>query len=524
VSINTKAYIENFLYISDKQANVVPLELNGPQMKPYNVIKRQADAGKPQRVIILKARQMGFSTLTEAILFKRAATHDNYKCGVVAHKEDATTNLFNMSKRFYEYLPEPKPELKASNARELLFAGLKSGIKCMTAGGGGIGRSDTYHALHISEYAFWPGDKRATLVGLMQAVPNTPNSLVVIESTANGFDDFKDLWDKAVAGENDFEPVFCAWHEMPEYRAAYDGFSLTGEETDLKARYGLDNEQIAWRRWCIANNCGGDKDLFRQEYPADPHEAFISTGNSVFDNEAVMRRLREAPGPVRIGRFEHQYDGLRISDIKFVDDEKGFVKIYREPEANVPYVVGGDTAGDGTDWFTAHVLDNRTGEQVAVLRHQFDEDMYARQVYCLGKFYNNALLGIEVNFSRYPVKELERLGYTRQYRREDVDSYTGKMRKSYGFNTTSVTRPVAVAGLVQAFREQPGIVCDRQTLEEMLTFVRNEKGKAEAIAGKHDDLVMGLAIAHAVRTQQAMTVRKPRKRKNDMEDFFSYGT
>jgi hypothetical protein len=89
--------------------------------------------------------------------------------------------------------------------------------------------------------------------------------MVIIESTANGYDDFKDMWDDAVAGKSQFVPVFCAWWELDGYRKAYDGFTLTDEELKLKELYNLDNEQIAWRRWCIHNNCRGDVNLFTQE-------------------------------------------------------------------------------------------------------------------------------------------------------------------------------------------------------------------------------------------------------------------
>ena len=113
--------------------------------------------------------------------------------GIVAHKEQSTTNLFEMSKRMLEYLPETiKPEQKKSNAKELVFNnqngnGLDSKIKCMTAGGKGIGRSDTFTALHLSELAFWEGNKKEIMTGLLQAVPNTPESMIIIESTANRF-------------------------------------------------------------------------------------------------------------------------------------------------------------------------------------------------------------------------------------------------------------------------------------------------------------------------------------------------
>src|SRR5574344_1663321 len=150
MSINTKKYIETYIKIRDKEGKVISLELNEPQLKYYNVIKRLHEQNKPIRIIILKARQMGFSTETEAVIFKNVVTNHNYNAGIVAHKEDSTTNLFNMSKRMYEYLPEGiRPEKKKSNAKELIFnnsvgTGLDSKIKCMTAGGKGIGRSDTF--------------------------------------------------------------------------------------------------------------------------------------------------------------------------------------------------------------------------------------------------------------------------------------------------------------------------------------------------------------------------------------------
>ena len=150
------------------------------------------------------------------------------------------------------------------------------------------------------------------------------------------------------------------------------------------------------------------------------------------------------------------------------------------------------------------MLDNRTGEQAAVLHGHFDEDVFARQLFCLGMWYNGALIGPEANFSTYPIMELERLGYPRLYVRESVDDYTHKPRRSYGFVTSSKTRPIIIAGLIKAVREDIGIVSDEATLLEMLSFVLNEgtlKPKAEA--GRHDDLVMALAIAHHIRPQQS---------------------
>lgn len=518
-------YIENCLKIKTKSGTVVPFRLNDAQRKLYAVAKRQQDAGKPVRLIILKARQLGFSTLTEGLIFHACATRKNVNALIVAHREDATANLFRMSKLFYDELPAPvKPMLRASNAQELVFEnpsklrserearpGLRSRIRCATAGGRGIGRSDTLQCVHLSEYAFWPDGadgKASTLAGILQAVPSLPGTMVVIESTANGFEDFKERWDAAVAGENDFEPVFFAWFENPDYSMpVVPGTEWTPEERDLKAAYQLTDEQLQWRRWCIANNCGGSLDMFRQEYPASPGEAFLHSGTGVFDNEQIVLRLERLPEPAGRGEF---------ADGEWTESETGAITLYELPEEGVPYVLGGDTAGEGSDYFTAIVIDNVSGRIVAKLRQKYSEPEYVRQIYALGRFYNDALVAIETNFSTYPVMKLQEMEYPNQYSREREDTYTRQMRKSYGFRTDRQSRPRAIANLVEVFSSHPEWFTDRELLEEMLTFCYNEDHRPEALAGKHDDLVMGAAITYAVRHQQRMTVltepEKPREK------------
>ena len=509
MNINTKKYIENYVKIRDKSGNIIGFKLNQPQQKLYDIIKKQRQENKPVRVIILKARQMGFSTLAESIIFKETATKFNINSGIVAHKEDSTTNLFNMSKRIYDNLPiELKPEKKASNAKEIIFdkengTGLKSKIKCMTAGSEGLGRSDTLNNLHISELAFWPGNKKEAMLGLLQAVPNLPNTMILIESTANGYEYFKEMWDAAEAGENDFIPLFVGWHELEEYKMPYTGFELTKEEKQLMSDFNLSLEQITWRRWCIRNNCSGDVEQFHQEYPMTPEEAFIASGTPAFDKQQINSRLKNIKEPIKTGYFTYKYDGMKITDIKWVNDKDGYIKIYQVP--NVPkitkYCIGGDTAGEGSDYFTGHVLDAKTGEQVAVLKHEFDADLYTKQMYCLGKYYKNALIGIESNFDSYPIRELQRIGYTNQYIREQQDTYTGKLEKKYGFRTTSLTRPTIISRLVEIVRENVEKINDKDTLKELLAIIKNEKGRIEAPVGGHDDQMMGLAIAHEIRLQ-----------------------
>lgn len=516
---NVGQYIEQFLKIRTKDGTLMPLIMNAPQRRLYEAIRQQWKANKPVRIIILKARQMGFSTLTGAILFAITATNFNIETMIMAHKEESTANLFRMSQRFYEELPDPlKPQRRAANARELVFdkpskasggKGLGSRIRCATAGGKGVGRSSTLSCVHLSEFAFWPGEKLLTFAGLVQAVPDRPGTVIIIESTANGYDAFKEMWDAAVeaqrSGTDGYTPIFFAWYEMEEYRRPpLPGFQRTAEEEEMAQAFGLDDEQLAWRRWCIATNCGGDVDLFHQEYPSTPEEAFIATGQCVFDKKVLILRREQVKAEIwERGRFRIEHDiAGGILSFEWESEERGPVWIRKRPERCVPYVLGADTAGTGTDFFAAHVLDNRTGDQVAKIHHQFGERAFAEQLYCLGEYYNWALIGVETNYSTFPEVCLEELRYPRLYVRQRVDNFTGSLVNAYGFETTSKTRPLIIDGLKDVVKQAPETLHDFDTMGEMLTFVYDETWKGQAEEGKHDDLVMSLAIAHFIRGQQ----------------------
>ena len=457
-------------------------------------------------------------------MFQDSATRPMVNTLIVAHRDDSTAALFNMNKLFYDYLPAKlQPMKKASNAKELVFEnptrdpaekrkrpGLRSRIRCITAGGKGAGRSLTQNNVHLSEFAFWPGNKMETLLGIMQSVPDDINTLVVIESTANGYDEFKDLWDGAEKGENGWVPVFLPWFMEPDYRTPVEpGVVWKEEERKLQEQFGLDEKQLAWRRWCIRTNCGGDVNLFRQEYPCTPDEAFLLSGDAFFDNDVIMARRNTAPKPLREGMFaytEPEMEGGAPVDWMFTERVNGFIRIYEEPKDGHPYVLGGDTAGEGSDRFTAYVIDNSTGKQVAELQHTSSEIFYARQVYCLGRYYNDALIGLEINYSTYPQLKLEEWHYPNFYQRERFDTFTGQMVKAFGWATSSKTRPVALAELHTIMEENPELVVSWHTLGEMLTFVYDKDRKPQAASGQHDDLVMAAAICYSIRGQQRFAV------------------
>jgi len=537
MAINTRGFIEAHLKIKNKKAKIVPLLLNKPQLKLYGALQEQHKKGKPQRAIVLKARQEGISTEVEAIIYKKTAMSKNINSGIVAHEATATTNLFNMFKRYHDNLePILKPELKASNAKELIFnnstgTGLNSAIKCMTAGNTSIGRSDTFQNLHISEYAFWEGDKKATLAGLLQAVPYDVNTMVIIESTANGYEDFKDLWDKAVAGENDFAPVFCAWWELDEYRLPDDDSALTKDEAELMKIYSLDREQIIWRRWCIKNNCNGDINTFKQEYPSNPEEAFIMSGRPVFDTEQVAARISQLETqykecPFKQGHFSFEWndpetqDKIKNESIKFVPDANGAVRIYEDRKDKYPYVIGGDTKGEGKDFYTGTVINNATGNRVASIRMQLMESRpYTHQMYCAGIYFNTALIGVEMNWNTAPIEELQRLNYPKQYVRQKYDDATKAYQKKYGWRTDGNTRPLIIDKEVGLIQDHIELFNDLTMLRECMTFVYDKNGRPDAISGKHDDQLFSDMIANEIRGQQSFEIKEDPERKHYNFDF-----
>lgn len=526
--------IELLFIVIDKDKNLIPFFLNEVQDDFIrNVLNKAKDDYKNKiitdiSILILKGRQQGFTTVITAYQLACSITQRNFEGLTLADESGNTEAIFqNKAKYVYNQLPDTiKPTEKFNNKRQMLFEKLNSSWSVDTATKN-VGRSRTINFFHGSECAFWRDGISAILAGLGEAL--TKSAIKIYETTANGFNDYREMW-KSGAHIN----VFYEWWRTKEYRVEFaskqtkDNFLQRVETREdwiyerlrwLKHVKKIEDEQLWW--YYLKYKKMLDKELIKQEYPCTPDEAFLTSGNCVFDTDKVVTRIDEAPKPLKTGYFEYDYDDTlpaygtlnpvtnkpyskyKISNITWVDDPNGYIKIYNTPNTPIitKYCIGGDTAGDGSDYFTGHVLDARSGLQVAVLRHQMDSDLYSRQMYCLGMYYKQALIGIESNFDSFPIKELVRLGYPNLYIREREDKFSGITEKSYGFRTTTVTRPVIISNLIKVVRENIILISDKDTLKEMLMFVRNEKGRAEAQEGEHDDLVMALAIAYRVREQ-----------------------
>lgn len=516
---NPEKLVELTFIVVDKNQKTMPFFFNDVQkdfINRLNQAKEDFEAGviTDISILILKGRQQGFTTVVTALQLAYSITHRNFQGFTLADVSDNSEAIFQNKAKFpYSQLPDSlKPTEKFNNRRQLLFDKINSSWAVDTATKD-VGRSRTVNFFHGSECAFWH-DGIAPIQGALGEA-FTKNCIKIYESTANGYNDYQKMWDSGVHIN-----CFYEWWKTDEYRVNLPNEQVRQDFLDsiatkqdwiwerlrwLKNDIGLCVEQLYWY-WNKYDKYL-DKDLIKQEYPCTPREAFLLSGKNVFDVAIILERLNKTPKPLKTGYFTYDYDGLKITNIKWVEDRNGYIKLYKLPKQliNTEFCIGGDTAGEGSDYFVADVLDAKTGEQVAKLRQQFDADLYTKQMYCLGRYYRDALIGIEANFDSYPIMELQRLGYPKQYARETPDTYTGKTEKRFGFKTTSLTRPTAISRLIEIVREHCDTINDKETLEELLTIIRNEKGRIEAPEGGHDDQMMSLAIAHQIREQVVFT-------------------
>ena len=522
--LDPKIYIPNFLYIRNKNAELVKFKPNKPQKRLRDTIERLRKQGKPVRIIILKARQMGFSTYTEADCFHQTVTNKMFSSTIIAHEEQASQNLYNMFKRYFENLPDAlRPMRKRNNAKELLFEnpttddlekrrnpGLQSTVKVATAKNTATGRSQTINYLHASEVAFWDNPKE-TFTGLLQCVPHSAKSTVIMESTANGVGDyFYDMWNNAVAGKNEFVPLFFAWFEMDEYSLPFEteeekeefikevnyefkdeeGNTVHTEEYELMQDFGVSYEQLKWRRWCISNNCNCDVEQFHQEYPSTPEEAFIASGRPRF-NIGVLKQYRRQAKEGDIGRLE--YSGNRVV---FSPDPNGDVEIWKYPEEGKHYCIGADVA-EGLitgDYSVCYVGDDDFDICLRYRTH-IDPDLFGRELVKIAKYYNEAYIGCENNnHGLTTLKAIQNEEYWNIFFTKTYDKIADTVTQKIGWSTTSRTKPLMINKLAEFIRNKWIGIKDKILIQEMFTYVIDDKGSTNAQDGCHDDTVMALAI------------------------------
>jgi hypothetical protein len=290
-------FAETALKLRPKAGPIEPFKFNAAQKKLHALLEEQKAKTGRVRAVILKARQLGISSYTAARFYHRTIHSPGLRTIILGHERRASSNLFQIVKRFHDNLgDELRPSVGTSNAEELIFDRIDSGYIVAVASGEGTGRSATAQLLHASEVAFWD-DLPIQMAALMQTVPDLPGTEIILETTANGYNDLHSLWRKAEAGESEFMPIFLPWFVDPDYRREVDSdFVMDGEESKLAELYNLTKEQIAWRRAKVGQL--GNAEYYAQEYPSVASEAFISSSfDSYIPAALVIKARREKVDP-----------------------------------------------------------------------------------------------------------------------------------------------------------------------------------------------------------------------------------
>lgn len=512
-----ETFCRESLMIRDLKGELVDMILGPAQRRLNEAVQTQRQAGKPVRIIYLKARRVQISSGSAAQIFHSTPFHAGQEAAVVAHDRDTAVKIFGFYQTFSEHY-KPFREIirlprKVNDAEGELRWDNGSEIIVSTANRPNFGRSRNLRRLQMDEYAYYP-DPLKLKAAAMSAVPKDPDTMVIIPSTANGLgNDFHRMWQEATdpTSRSEWMAVFFAWWEHPLNRLALsispDRFqhSMDEEERELKGKHGLTLEQLSWRRWVIANDFGGDVATFHQEHPSNPEEAFLASNRLRFDAQSISRM------PVQRDGLRGGLEQIQVGTEKrivFLPRDRGELTLYRKPIPSRRYVIGGDAAegidaneGIGTpdpDFAVAIVGDCDTGEVVAVLRERMQPAAFGEYLDTLGRWYNFAGIVPEANsIGIGTIDELLRRGYPPHliyHRRKQPDQDPWERADNIGWKAGVVSRPQLLSKLDGALRNGDIMVRDPIVIQELLTFVIWPNGKAQASRRCHDDCVIALGL------------------------------
>lgn len=502
INNDPELWLLNFAKILDNKNEMIPFKLNAEQR---DFVKNMGKFN-----IILKARQLGFSTLSLGLMLFYAYQIPNSNYLMACHDEKSLQNLFHRLKMMQKSIPDAiKLKELRSNRNELL---LENGSRISVAVfNENIGRSYTLQMAHVSELAMVKSDevKQMGLLALESSLAKNPDSCIIIESTANGYDFYQKLWQSAERGRSKYKPFFYSWtnrSHLEQFRSEIDeavewyksinkGLRLTSDpleltpyERKLLKETKVTLNQLMWRQFKMQDM----KDVFVVDFPAFPSEAFLSTNTGVFDANIINERMNYLPEPLK------QVEGLPLILQKYIGNG---LNIYEQPKPKEKYFGGIDVAsglGGNSDNSSICILDSSGEQVVSFARNDLPVYKLVDVVIQLGYFYNYTMYLVERN--SYGLDLIHRLTKEKNYiqvlKTKRFDKIKGRKIWEYGYYTDSVSKTKLVSTGKQAVEEGLILVNDRETLEEMKIYQEN-KGSFGNIAGEgnFDDRVDSLMLS-----------------------------
>lgn len=518
--IDLKPFILN-LYIVEKDLGVTRLAdiIHPAQIAVIDYVNYCINENIPCRVIVLKARQIGMSTIIEAIQFALAFLRNRFRGLVVAHEMGSSEHLLSMTQNYFdEFWAEEAYTQKNKSTKVLSWVETKSMIGISTARNIKSARGRTIQFLHGSEVGFWD-NADILMTGLAQAIPSLPLTFIFMESTANGIGNyFHTSWEEACSGEIDYHPMFFPWYTHPEYLGSKLNLPMIEGHLDKEERALVKLmkapprerwndytsrpvppmeilDRLTWRRYAIKNLCKSDLHKFHQEYPTTPEEAFISTGTNIFPMDALDDIFDESLVAER-GAVVREGEKVR-----FQRNIEGRFHVYRKPGKGGDYIVSGDPkrATEG-DWCCACVINRRTWQVVAIFRDKCDPITFGEHMMNIGMYYNTALLVPEIEGGGYAtIGVLLDRNYPKVWQHEKAETMPGQIDNTFGWHTNWKTKNQAIGTLKKAIIDRFTKFHSREMYKELKNYVALGNGKfGNGEAVDHDDMVMAYAIGITV--------------------------
>lgn len=529
--------------IKDKNSRkIVPFILNRPQRRVVKLLEADRRAGRPMRMVILKARQWGGSTVVEMYMaWIQTVLETNCHSIVCGSEKTGTQVVVNLYSDMLTHYPEElwegeKPPRLRTSRGILQLEGRDNRVYIAASTNPNAIRGVDASLVHLTEAAYWKAsrlkDPWDAVRAIYCSVAMAPMTMIVIESTADGVGSFfHDEWLRAENGLSGKHGVFVPWHEISSYTLPFpskrEAEELWGKldpyELALWDETGLTLEQIHWY-WRRRREMK-EHSKMKSEFPTTPIEAFTSVSSTVFSPEKTALLRQGCRQPVAWGGFSSISGKIHgpecLKGVEFRHDPRGLTHIWSFPEKEARYVVAVDIGGLGVkaDWSVITVMRNATiPEVVAQWRGHIDHDLLAWQGAMTATYYNNAILVFESNTleseSSGSTEGVYRQGalilhelyrhYRNLYRRKAPAG--GKTARIPGFHTNRQTKQMIITQLIAAVRDGGYIERSSEAVDELDCYERLPNGNYAARAGRHDDLLMTRAIAlHVCREQPTLT-------------------
>lgn len=541
---SVRYFLENYFVINPKgEDEIQALQTISPLKESQEVLWADFELCWAKHIpvfwILLKARQIGWSTIVQALLFHRVIFNKHMNVLVIADELTRSQHIFDMSLLAYTYLPwwmRPEKQYdnrgkgilkfdRADSEERLVNPGLNSTFYIDAANKpSGSSRGFTLQGLHASEFGLFLRPKIVTSDILPALAKTNPLTVAAVEGTANEGQNqaYQDMWEMATKGRGLFRPMFAGWWKEKTYCKPLTyredaEWQHTPEEAELiekvkdECQYTISRSQMAWYREQADQfeATEGDRDRMEQEYPSFPRSAFRAAGICYFPRKKLNQiEIRDVKKPRWIGDIEFRLvDGKEKPVlVRYPDDMKAYAPlwVWEWPNSNDVYYEASDPSHGlpGKDQSTAQIfrVPRRTGERIrqcveycgcAVPR------TLSKIVVTLGHMYNTCEMAPEMNtLTEHIGNVLSVHNYPKVYRWHRMDKITGRWTNAFGWETNSKSRN-DISSRFRTFVIEDSIeIRSERLLDEARTFIEDAPGSNhyEAADGKHDDVLMAAMI------------------------------